>query len=65
MSKRRAYSATDVKKVSLERILEQGPAGEVTVGLDIGKHEVFAVLRWVDESFLRPRLQEPGPPDGI
>ena len=54
MGKNRAYRATGVKKVSLEEAFSRGPDGEVTVGLDIGKHEVFAVLRWKDGSFLRP-----------
>jgi len=54
MRKSRAYSATAVKKVSLEDVFSRGPTGEVTVGLDIGKHEVFAVLRWIDGTFLRP-----------
>ena len=54
MRKRRAYRATAVKKVSLGDVFGRGPAGEVTVGLDIGKKEVFAVLRWKDGTFLRP-----------
>jgi len=54
MAKNRAYRATDVKKVSLDEVFGRGPAGEVTVGLDVGKHEVLAVLRWADGSFLRP-----------
>jgi len=48
MRKNRAYRATSVKKISFEKIISSGPAGEVTVGLDIGKHEIFAVLRWND-----------------
>lgn len=54
MRKSRAYRATAVKKVSLEGVFNRGPAGAVTVGLDIGKHDVFAVLRWSDGTFLRP-----------
>ena len=54
MRKNRAYRATSVKKISVEEMISSGPAGEVTVGLDIGKHEIFAVLRWNDGMFLRP-----------
>ena len=54
MRKRRAYRATDVKNVSLEKILVLAPTGAVTVGMDIGKHEVFVVLRWADGTFERP-----------
>ncbi len=54
MRQSRAYRSTAVKNISLEDVLHRGPAGEVTVGLDIGKHDVFAVLRFSDGSFLRP-----------
>jgi len=52
--KKRAYRATDVKSVVLERVLESSSAGAVTIGLDVGKLEVFAVARWADGSFERP-----------
>jgi len=54
MQKSRAYRATDVKGVSLERILQNGPAGAVSVGLDVGKEEIYAVMRWSDGTFERP-----------
>lgn len=54
MRKSRAYRAATVKQISFEAIITHGPAGEVTAGLDIGKHEIFAVLRWNDGTFLRP-----------
>jgi transposase len=57
MSRSRAYQRTDVKQVDLEvlrdRALERGRAG-VTVGLDIGKSEIVACLRWPDRAFERP-----------
>ena len=60
MRKSRVYRATDVKRVSLEDVFGRGPAGEVTAGLDIGKHDVFAVLRWIDGTFQRPwRIKNP------
>lgn len=54
MRKRRAYRATAVKNVVLEKVLESAPEGAVSVGLDIGKLEVFAVIRWAERTFERP-----------
>jgi len=54
MGKRRAYRSTAVKKVDLERVLEAAPAGDVHLGLDIGKGEILAVIRWTDGTFERP-----------
>jgi transposase len=58
--KRRAYRATEVKNVSLEEVLRSASAGAATAGLDIGKFEVHAVLRWNDGGFERPwKAQNP------
>ena len=58
--KRRAYRATEVKDVSLEEVLRSAPAGAATAGLDIGKYEVHAVVRWKDGNFERPwKAQNP------
>lgn len=54
MSKRRAYRSCDVKNVVLAKLLESAPTGPITVGLDVGKREIFAVVRWSDTSFERP-----------
>ena len=54
MGKRRAYRSTTVKKVAVERVLESAPGGDVHVGLDIGKFEIFTVIRWGDGTFERP-----------
>ncbi len=54
MGKRRAYRSTSVKKVVLEKVLESAPAGDVHVGMDIGKGEIFTVVRWANETFERP-----------
>ncbi len=58
MGKRRAYRSTSVKKVVLEKVLESAPAGDVYVGMDVGKGEVFTVVRWADETFERPWTAE-------
>jgi len=52
--RRRAYRATDVKDLGLEDVLKRAVAGTATAGLDIGKYEIHAVLRWRDGSFERP-----------
>lgn len=52
--KRRAYRATDVKNVLVEEVLKTAPTGAATAGLDIGKYELRAVVRWKDGSFERP-----------
>lgn len=54
MGKRRAYRSTSVKKVVLEKVVESAPAGDVYVGMDVGKGEIFTVVRWADETFERP-----------
>jgi len=54
MQKSRAYRATSVKQVSVEQILEGRPTGAVHVGLDVGKEEIYAVVRWSDGTFGRP-----------
>jgi transposase len=58
--KKRAYRASDVKKIVLAKVLGSGPAGAVTVGLDVGKREVLTVVRWADGTFERPwKVQNP------
>jgi transposase len=52
--RRRAYRATDVKDVQLEKVLSRAPAEAVTVGADIGKEAIYSVVRWSDGSFERP-----------
>ncbi|HUY35132.1 MAG TPA: transposase [Pirellulales bacterium] len=54
MSKSKAYRSTDVKNVVLDEVLSKAAPGRVTVGTDIGKFEIFAVLRFSDGTFLRP-----------
>lgn len=53
MSRKSKYRAVSVKKVNLE-VLQKLAEGPVTVGLDIGKDEVFAVVRDMTGQHLRP-----------
>jgi transposase len=54
MRRRRAYRATSVKNVLLRKVLAAALAGAVTAGIDVGKHEIYVVLRWADGTFERP-----------
>src|SRR5260370_34408196 len=52
--RRKAYRAMRVKDVEVERLTE-GKAGEpISVGIDMGKCNFFAVCRWPDGAFERP-----------
>jgi transposase len=59
--RRKAYRAMRVKDVEVER-LTQGKAGEpISVGIDMGKRNFFAVCRWADGAFERPwKMDNPG-----
>ena len=54
MKKIRAYRATQVKNVCLDRVLADREGQEVSVGLDVGKEHLFVVLRWGESDFERP-----------
>lgn len=56
MKKRRTYRTKPVKQVDLELVSRARGCVAVHVGLDVGKQEVLAVLRWADGSFERPWL---------
>jgi transposase len=64
--RKRAYRAAEVKNVSLDEVIRTAPPGAATVGLDIGKYEVHAVVRWKDGSFQRPwKAENPAEVDAI
>jgi transposase len=55
--KKRVYSAIDIMHVDWQRILSSRTGQEasvVVVGVDVGKLEMRAVLRWADGTFERP-----------
>jgi len=60
MSSKRIYRRVGVKEISIESLGETANSKRVegscraTVGLDVAKHEIVAVLRWSDGSFERP-----------
>ena len=64
--KRRAYRATEGKDVLLDKLMRTAPKGAATAGLDIGKYEVYAVIRWSDGRFQRPwKAENPAEVDAI
>jgi transposase len=55
MVSRRAYSRVKVNSVDVEQLTAKAKGGAgVSLGLDIGKHEIVACLRWSDGQFERP-----------
>jgi transposase len=46
--KKKAYSGVAVNKVNISALCLERPGQPVTVGLDVGKHEVRAMVRWLD-----------------
>lgn len=64
MSTKRNYRRVSVKEISVETLketaIERGGCG-TTVGLDVAKHEIVAVVRWPDSTYQRPwNVDNPG-----
>lgn len=59
--KSRAYRATEIKKVDCDGVFARHAGEECCVGLDVGKDDVLAVVRWRDGTWERPwRVKNPG-----
>ena len=57
MTSKRAYKRVDVKQIDRTELLDEATKRSnplVSVGLDIGKREIVAVLRWPDGKHQRP-----------
>jgi transposase len=52
--RKNAYRATAVKSVQVTEVISQLSEGAAVMGLDIGKHAVFAVIRDAAGNFQRP-----------
>src|ERR1700682_2140847 len=58
--RKKAYGATRVNDVDLERLIRGRGSLAVTVGTDVGKYELLGVCRWSDGTFERPwRVRNP------
>jgi transposase len=59
--RRKAYRATRVKDVEVARLASVKAGEAVSVGIDMGKHNFYAVCRWWDGRFERPwKIDNPG-----
>lgn len=54
VNKRKAYRATNVNHVRFEELVRNAAGCRLTVGTDVGKYEIFGVLRWPGGEFERP-----------
>jgi transposase len=57
----KAYRATRVNEVDWNRLARGHEGGDITLGIDVGKHDLWPVCRWADGRFERPwRVRNPG-----
>jgi len=54
VNKSKAYRATDVNNVEIEELSQAAAGRRAAVGMDVGKHAVWCVVRWQDGEFERP-----------
>jgi transposase len=60
VNKSKAYCASDVNKVDVSKLMLGRQGQRAWIGMDIGKFEALAVLRWSDGRFERPwRVKNP------
>jgi hypothetical protein len=56
----KAYRATRVNQVDWDRLARGHDGWDLTVGVDVGKQDLWPVVRWADGSFERPwRVKNP------
>jgi transposase len=57
----KAYRATRINDVDWDRLARGHEGLDITLGIDVGKHDLWPVCRWADGRFERPwRAQNPG-----
>src|SRR5262245_16352086 len=57
----KAYRATRVNDVDWDRLARGHEGLDMTLGIDVGKHDLWPVCRWADGRFERPwRVRNPG-----
>lgn len=54
MNKSKAYRATDVNDVLIDELGRRAAGRSASVGIDVGKYQMHAVVRWSDGQFERP-----------
>jgi hypothetical protein len=56
----KAYRATRVNHVDWDRLALGHEGWDITLGIDVGKHDLWPVARWADGQFERPwRVKNP------
>lgn len=56
----KAYRATRVHQVDWDRLARGHEGWDMTLGIDVGKHDLWPVVRWADGQFERPwRVKNP------
>ena len=56
----KAYRATRVNQVDWDRLARGHEGLDITLGIDVGKHDLWPVVRWADGQFERPwRVKNP------
>ena len=50
----KAYRATRIKDVDWDRLARGHEGLDITLGIDVGKHDLWPVCRWADGRFERP-----------
>lgn len=57
----KAYRATRINDVDWDRLARGHEGLDITLGIDVGKHDLWPVCRWADGRFERPwRVRNPG-----
>ncbi len=54
MKKKKAYRAKEINEVSITKMIEGREGQKATVGIDVGKEDLFGMLRWDDGKFAGP-----------
>ena len=56
----KAYRATRVNEVDWDRLARGNESLDITLGIDVGKHDLWPVCRWASGRFERPwRVKNP------
>jgi len=54
VKKKKAYRAKEINEVSVAKVIESRKGQKATAGIDVGKDDLFVMLRWNDGDFAGP-----------
>src|ERR1700677_4520083 len=52
--KKKVYSSSSVRNIHLDKIVQGRTERALVVGMDIGKSQIYVVVRWGPDQFERP-----------